>query len=756
MEYVDGEELASILRRFGRFSPDRAIELSRQICAGLAAAHERGVVHRDFKPANVMVDSTGRVRIADFGLAGFTGEALRAGTPAYMAPEQIAGGQITARSDIYALGLVLYELFTGHRAFEAKSLPELLRKREEGPVPPSVLVRELDESVDRAILRCLELEPANRPPSAVAVSAALPGGDPLAAALAAGETPSPEMVAASGTSSALAPAAAVSAFVLTILGLLAFAALSERSLITGYVPLRKPPEVLAERVREFSAGLGYTDVPADTAWGFSADQDYLHFARDRGEAAGSRDQLRTGRPPVLLFWHRTSPARMVPLGNEEQVSRTNPPMTVPTMRSAIVDSEGRLVEFHAVPLQVQGTSEPAAAPKPQPTNWNRLFEMADLPQGEFRPVPPQWTPAEYADERMAWEGPLPGVKDQRLRIEAAANGGKIISFRMINPWTKPAPVGEEPQSTGRKLAQTVVGIALVLVLVTAILVARHNLRKGRGDRRGAARLSTAVLFCSTLAFLTGNTHYADVQTEIGRLFTAVGDTLLAAGMLWLLYIALEPYVRKLWPQKLVSWSRLLAGNFRDPQVGRDVLLGTLFGLAIVLLPRVDVVIRDAVGFAMLPPFVPNIAQIEGVRQVISTVSQLVFGSLFNSLWIIFALVILNLIFRRVWITAIVMTLFLLTTTAGSIAEAPPVWFGTLVALTVVSSMVFILFRFGLLATVVMFFVNFGLGTAVPTMNPSVWFFPQWLGLMIFIASLAAYGFYASRGGEPLFGKRLLD
>ena len=95
MEYVDGEELASILRRFGRFSPDRAIELGRQICAGLAAAHERGVIHRDFKPANVMIDGSGKVRIADFGLAGLAGEALRAGTPAYMAPEQIAGGQVT-------------------------------------------------------------------------------------------------------------------------------------------------------------------------------------------------------------------------------------------------------------------------------------------------------------------------------------------------------------------------------------------------------------------------------------------------------------------------------------------------------------------------------------------------------------------------------------------------------------------------------------------------------------------------------------
>jgi eukaryotic-like serine/threonine-protein kinase len=264
------------------------------------------------------------------------------------------------------------------------------------------------------------------------------------------------------------------------------------------------------------------------------------------------------------------------------------------------------------------------------------------------------------------------------------------------------------------------------------------------------------MFCSAVAFLTGSAHYADVGTEVDRIFTAAGNMLLAAGLLWLLYLALEPYVRKFWPQTLVSWSRLLAGNFTDPQVGRDILLGTLFGVTVVVLGRLDFALREWIGLPVLPPQVPNINQLEGVREVISTVSDLVFGSMFNSLWIVFGLVALNLVLRRPWISAIVMMLFLLTTSVGSIAEAPPVWFSTLFALTIVASMVLILFRFGLLASVVFFFVNFALGSAIPTLNTSVWFFPQWAGLMVFIASLAVYGFYASRGGEALFGKRLLD
>src|SRR5262249_7763995 len=232
MEYVDGEDLAASLRRVGRFPEDRAADLARQLCAGLAAAHDRGVLHRDLKPANVMLDSAGKVRLMDFGLAAIGAvEDVRSGPPAYMSPEQLLGREVTARSDIFALGLVLYELFTGRRAFAATTIAELVDRQQTGAVTtPSTIVTGLDPAIDRAILRCLDPDPARRPASALAVSAALPGGDPLAAALAAGETPSPEMVAAAGTTSALKQVAAVSALELRI-------AIDEISVVLGPVML---------------------------------------------------------------------------------------------------------------------------------------------------------------------------------------------------------------------------------------------------------------------------------------------------------------------------------------------------------------------------------------------------------------------------------------------------------------------------------------------------------------------------------------
>jgi serine/threonine-protein kinase len=191
MEFIKGEELSSLTRRIGRLPAGKAIQLARQICAGLAAAHDAGVLHRDLKPANIMIDGDGNARILDFGLAGVSEELpegeLAAGTPAYMAPEQLEGKEQTARTDVYSLGLVLYELFTGKKAFEAATLGELikLRRSDTSPTIPTAIVKDLDPLVGRVIERCIQKDPALRPISALQVAAALPGGDPIAAALAA-------------------------------------------------------------------------------------------------------------------------------------------------------------------------------------------------------------------------------------------------------------------------------------------------------------------------------------------------------------------------------------------------------------------------------------------------------------------------------------------------------------------------------------------------------------------------------------------
>ena len=135
MEYVDGEDLSSLLRRIGRLPEDKALEIARQLCAGLAAAHDRGVLHRDLKPANIMLDGGGRVRIMDFSLAA-VGEVsdIRAGTPAYMAPEQLQGREVPFAATSTRSAWCLYELFTGRRAFDGKTMAELVERHQSGAV----------------------------------------------------------------------------------------------------------------------------------------------------------------------------------------------------------------------------------------------------------------------------------------------------------------------------------------------------------------------------------------------------------------------------------------------------------------------------------------------------------------------------------------------------------------------------------------------------------------------------------------------
>ncbi len=253
--------------------PDKAVEISRQLCFGLGAIHEAGILHRDLKPANVIIDSKGKARITDFGIAGLeeelkTGE-IRVGTPAYMSPEQITGKEVSQKSDIYSLGLVLYEIFTGKQAFQSDSMLELLQKQQTtAPTNPSEFLKDIDPIVEKTILQCLEKNPSERPKNALQVAMMLPGGNPLAAAIAAGETPSPEMVAAAPKNGALKPAVAMVCLA-SVVALFAFIVFfSSRVKLHEWIPLDKTPEVLAERSSQIINKLGYNIAPTHTAYAY--------------------------------------------------------------------------------------------------------------------------------------------------------------------------------------------------------------------------------------------------------------------------------------------------------------------------------------------------------------------------------------------------------------------------------------------------------------------------------------------------------
>ena len=638
MEYVDGEDLSVLLRRIGRLPEDKGIDLARQICAGLAAAHERGVLHRDLKPANIMVDGAGRARIMDFSLAsiGVVTE-IRAGTPAYMAPEQLAGQDVTVRSDIYALGLVLYEIFTGRRVFDARDLAQLLEQHRAGTLTaPTTVVKTLDPAIETAVLRCLDPIPARRPASAIAVSAALPGGDPLAAALAAGETPSPEMVAAAGgEAAAVSVRAAVVWSAVAAVAIVTSVVLTARYSLFSRIPLDKPAAVLADRAEEIRAAAGYTDPPVDRASSFTFEDGYFAWAKAHGREKNWWSELTAGRPPIVSFWYRTSRYPLVAFDPVGSVTSTDPPLQTAGMVRIAVDTKARLLRLEAVPPQV----EQAAAPAP-PFDWGRLFAAAGLDRAAFHEQTPGRTPATYADERKAWAGPLTGT-DIPVTIEAAAYRGRPVLFQVVMPWTR-APRDEASSGGGNGN-----WIFISLLLIGAAWTSYLNLRRGRADRRGGFRLA-AFMALVTMAIYLFAPHVAGGADEQERFFARTGIALFIGAAMYMIYLGLEPFVRRLWPSMLVGWTRELGGRIRDPLVGRDCLIGVACGAALALLHLAFYAAGPYAGRGTQTPLLADVGTLLGWRGILNNVLQAVNNGMQNALITVFTYSAWRAVFE--WLT----------------------------------------------------------------------------------------------------------
>jgi eukaryotic-like serine/threonine-protein kinase len=185
MEFVEGETLADVARSDGRVAPVRVVDLALQVCGGLEHAHAAGLVHRDIKPQNLLLRSDGVVKIADFGIAR-AAEATKLtqigsvlGTAAYLAPEQASGDPVTAAADVYSLGVVLYELLAGRTPYDFRTLPELVAKQREEPIPGiREAAPEVPARLEAVIMRCLARNPEYRPASAAELAHELAAASP--------------------------------------------------------------------------------------------------------------------------------------------------------------------------------------------------------------------------------------------------------------------------------------------------------------------------------------------------------------------------------------------------------------------------------------------------------------------------------------------------------------------------------------------------------------------------------------------------
>jgi len=755
MEFVDGEDLSSLLRRIGRLPQERAVEVARQICAGLAAAHDQGILHRDLKPANVMLDGRGQVRLTDFGLAsladGIEQTDVRAGTPAYQAPEQLSGEAVSKQSDIFALGLVLYELFTGKRVFQAQSMAELQDLHaSSAPSSLSSHVPELDPAVERAVMRCLEKDPANRPASAIAVSAALPGGDPLAAALAAGETPSPEMVAQAGDRAGVQPAKALGLALLAILLVVGLTRWAGTMSMANYLPLDKRPEVLMDRAQDMLAELGYTEPvysdPVDHSWGFFL----WNTIRQEVEAADSTATRWEGlrqRPDAAAFWYRQSPRLLFP--NQGQppvlmrgpVRATNPVMTNAGEVLVLLDLDGTLRRFEVMPRRYSLTDDPITEP-----DWSQLFALADLDPARFTEDRPRYQRFLAPDRRRAWTGTRADVPDRVLRVEAGSFEGRPVLFNVTTAASL-ISLGEPPTSVQPSLAEqfrdTSQPLIILLVVFFAILISSRNLHSGRADTCGASRFGWVMFGL----FLVGNglqTHTLfsyQWASEIWPLLT--GATFMGV-VAWGSYLAAEPLGRRVWPTMFVASNRLLSRahvQWRDPIVGLSVLIGLLagtvaFGIAGPVRRTIMAATTDA------PPYLLGINTdlLRGQREALANYFDLSTIMIMAVIGFLALVVIQSLVRRRK--LALAITLVIWTLVAG-----PGTGIGLVVDVLLVVIGLVVLIRWGALAYVVSRLV------LVICWNARAADWGAWhaegalmgLGLLVL---LAVYGWWASTGRGP--------
>lgn len=731
MQFIEGRTLHEILGANGDGSSrGDKLRIAYELCAGLQAIHEEDLIHRDLKPANVMVDRKGRTVILDLGLADDARAVSdpRSGTSTYMAPEQTAGEGVSQKSDLYALGLVLYELFTGKYPdpeVARADLTALLEKArglpgeiKEGPIKPPLA---------RQILRCLEEDPDRRPDSVADVARAFPPrpSNPI-------EVDRLLVEPRIGVDRRVSWAGLGA----TLLGLWLVALLSQWTQATQGVLDGEAPAELEIRAQEILGRLGFHGIRKDRMLGFTAVQE-------------------PQRP--VRFWYRQSPERLSPWRKGSAFRRyEDPPFSTPGELGVQLDPQGRLLRLDAVPREITDERGGGDA-ETGPLDWGPLLAAAGLDLDRLQPTDPEWIPPVFADRRRAWlRDPPQASTDHRYRIEAAAFQGRPVAFRTLSPkpeTPRPKANAEDARRGSSAMSTLVHGLGFGALLLGVVWLARRRLREQVADRPAAFRLAVFVFGARVLVGLLG-AHHAWSPLELDLTLAVFSRAILSGALVWIIYIAVEPWVRYYSPDLTASWIRLMYRKWRDPLVGRDLLLGGLFGLAILLWARLYALVPGRLGLTppridRLSPLVGMLAQDEielkmealnGVPQALGMAAYALVHSVLLVFLLATVLFLLRRILVRAWLSrsvAFVLYVVLIYPRAGD-----PLL--DLVAVTGVTILWFtVLFRFGFLATVTAMAFTWLLSSHPLTLDPTSWAFEGALVPLLLTLGISVWGFRAS-------------
>jgi serine/threonine-protein kinase len=594
---------------------------------------------------------------------------------------------------------------------------------------------DIDPTVEKVIRRCLDPDPAKRPASALSVLAALPGGDPLAAALAAGETPSPEMVAAAGKVEGMPRRYSVPCLALVMLFLLATIPmrLARTALVHG--GLDQTPEVLAHQGREIGATFGNTEKPADTAVWLDYRYNALSYLRHRPEPHKWDEWL--SWEPAIEAIYRESPLPMVaePTG---QIHNQQPPPNLPGMSRTLLDGNGRLLEFAAVP-------RPSDADLAPPVGPEAIFRAARLDIASFTETKPLQLPATPFDQWRAWKGPHPHFPGTQLQVEAAWWKGRVVSALVLYPWDQHVPAPPAAQA----IQARDVGFSGMIALASffVILMARRNWMRGRADRVGAFHVALASFLLQAVAW-AGSFHPAAGMAMLDLFLAAVADWLLGAAVLWFAYLALEPEIRARWPHSIVTWNRVLAGRWLDAQVGSHILIGAAVGSGLwVSFKAVTVYL-----FKNNQPsnWDVSLRALLGARHWIGAQAGFANSALTTGLIVFLTIFGMRQLLRNEWLAALAAAA--LFTLAQDEVTGPNWWVVGLLYLVATAVLIFVLLRLGLVATIAAAFFIDAVNAMPLGTDWSAWYVPASIATLLLLVGISVFAFWRSLGERALIAE----
>jgi len=416
-------------------------------------------------------------------------------------------------------------------------------------------------------------------------------------------------------------------------------------------------------------------------------------------------------------------------------------MTLSGMTLVAVDATGRLSEFWAVPSPLPPDT---AAPPP---DWSKAFAAAGLPMDQFKAVEPRLVPPFFANERQAWEGPLPERPEHTIRVEAASAFGKPVYFAIAGPWSRAGRLGAPSASLFSQIITSLGSLVIPMLMVVSVILARLNLNADRSDRRGARRLAVVNFVATFTGWTFEASHFATVGVEVNRNFVAMGIALFDTGVVWLTYLGLEPYIRRYRPDTILGSTKLLAGQWRDPRVGVDVMVGVAAGLGMTLLYAAHNVIPVIAGRPEPMPLITVTDPLAGFRFTLAAIANQFSGAITSGLLAAAGVVALVLLLRNTLVAfGVAVVCFTPAVISGMFPGTTPT-LDLAIGAGIISILILVVLRAGLLATVAAMFTHFILLRAPITTDVGSWQATTGLWYVGVVLALGLGGCYLARFGH---------